>query len=213
MAVTRHPAATTAHLLSLAIYCATASGFLLPAAFWRSNFGVKQPCSSTTSRYPWPFSTPTERTNTGNTVIQMLGGDEAGEQQREDEELRRQEREERATFTTAPILPQTLGNGRYVVRSVLGTGSTASTYRCIALPPPPPQQAPQDQGRPEDGVVKKRLETGTGAPGLLVSLRLPFGRGRNSKQYATEGCIMPPSFNVYCRPHVVSSVSSSKGCD
>ena len=75
----------------------------------------------------------------------MLSDDEAGEQQREGEELRRQEKDGRtAVTTTAAVLPHTLGSGRYIVRGVLGTGSTASTYRCTTLLPPLPQQAQQD---------------------------------------------------------------------
>lgn len=151
------PATTTARLVFLAIYCGTASGFLLPSAFWRSNF-VK-PCSRTSTGAPW-YPCPTEQA-TSNTVPTMLIDNNAGEQPQQGEELRRQERGEHTTVTT-PVLPQTLGNGRYVVRSVFGTGSTASTYRCTTLLPPPPQQAQQDQERQEEGAIKERLDSSLG---------------------------------------------------
>lgn len=61
--------------------------------------------------------------------------------------------------------PKTFGDGRYLVRGVLGTGSTASTYRCttVSTPPettaaspptPPPGQQAQEQR--EEGVIKER---------------------------------------------------------
>lgn len=63
-----------------------------------------------------------------------------------------------------PPLPKSLGGGRYLVQSLLGTGSTASTYRCTttttlrlqrredATPPPAPRPAPVSQeGRQQQG--------------------------------------------------------------
>lgn len=156
MAVARRPAASTGHVLFLAILCATTSSFPLPSAMWRSNLVEHQSCSSTAisdrrPRYPSPFSTPAERITSGNTPMRMLSVDGTGEQQ-QDVEHRQQEH-------TTPVLPQTLGNGRYIVRDILGTGSTASTYRCTTLPPSPPQQqAEQDQGRSKEGATNERLE-------------------------------------------------------
>eukprot|EP00903_Cladosiphon_okamuranus_P013940 g12966.t1 len=89
---------------------------------------------------------------TGGIPMRMLSDDNGGEQQREGEGPRRQD--QGSEQRTPPPQPQTLGNGRYIVRSVLGTGSTASTYRCTTLSPPPPsQQIQQDHGRLEEGAI------------------------------------------------------------
>lgn len=190
MTVARRPAVTTAHLVFLAIYLTAASSFLLPSAFCRGNLQPFSRSSMRSSRPPrrppCPLPTPAEHTAIGSMPIRMLSDDNGGEKQQEGEELGRKERRERTAVTTAAaVLPQTLGNGRYIVRSVLGTGSTASTYRCTTLPLPPPQQVQQDQGRPEEEGFKERLRLVSGkavSGGLCVDLpsTTPLGAGAQS---------------------------------
>ncbi|CAN0372867.1 unnamed protein product, partial [Ectocarpus sp. 8 AP-2014] len=47
-------------------------------------------------------------------------------------------------------LPQSLGGGRYLVQSLLGTGSTASTYRCTTT-------TLRRQRREDDGSSRERI--------------------------------------------------------
>lgn len=52
-------------------------------------------------------------------------------------------------------LPKTLGGGRYLVHNVLGTGSTASTYRCTEVRHHQQHQQEQEQ-RLEGNVSEDR---------------------------------------------------------
>lgn len=165
-------------LLPFAIYLATASGFL-PSAFLRRN--AIHPLSSHNGR-PRPSSTahpcslpkPVKPAGGETTSLRMLSDDSTGEQ-REGEQQRAQRQEEgtpAAAATTTPasttitdngtgsdeaLLPTTVGSGRYLVQSVLGIGSTASTYRCTTAATPnsstqpstPSEGRPQGQGQPE----------------------------------------------------------------
>lgn len=69
------------------------------------------------------------------------------------------------------LLPKTFGGGRYLVQGVLGTGSTASTYRCTAIctpsattplspPTPPPEHQAQQQREREESAIKERRAWG-----------------------------------------------------